>query len=224
MSYRWSPREHLVSGRYLFRWLLIAIPVGGIVGLCVAGFLWGLDQVTQLRWKTDLPSGVPWLLLLLPIAGMCIGWMYQLFGKSVEGGNNLIIDEIHKPGGGVPSRMAPLVLIGTLVTHLFGGSAGREGTAVQMGGSIASTIGRWIGMDEKSTRTLLMCGVAAGFGSVFGTPFTGAIFAVEVLAVGLINFESIVPCLISSVVGNWVTMRCGIGTLLTTLLTSMICN
>src|ERR1700743_1678201 len=107
------------------------------------------------------------------------------------------MEEIHEPGGGVPLRMAPLVLIGTVVTHLFGGSAGREGTAVQMGGSIASTVSRWLRFDSADTRTLLMCGVAAGFGAVFGTPLTGALFAVEVLAIGLVSFQAIVPCLIA---------------------------
>jgi H+/Cl- antiporter ClcA len=106
--------------------------------------------------------------------------------------------------------MAPLVLAGTVLTHLFGGSAGREGTAVQMGGSIASTIGKALRLDPSDTRTLLTCGIAAGFGAVFGTPFTGALFAVEVLAIGLVSFGSIVPCLIASVAGDWTTRALGI--------------
>ena len=136
--------------------------------------------------------------------------MYQLLGRSVEGGNNLIVDQIHEPGGGVPSRMAPLVLIGTVVTHLFGGSAGREGTAIQMGGSIASTVCRWLKIPSDDVRTILMVGVAAGFGSVFGTPLTGAIFAVEVLALGRMSYEALVPCLIGSIVGDATTRACGI--------------
>ena len=197
MPFRWNPREHLALVRYVLKWLVLAVPVGIVIGAAVAGFLWSLDAVTRLRWATDTSLGLPWLLLLLPLAGVAIGAMYHLLGKSVEGGNNLIIDQIHEPGGGVPMRMAPLVLIGTVVTHLFGGSAGREGTAVQMGGSIASAAGRVLRLDRIDTQTLLMCGVAAGFGAVFGTPLTGAIFAVEVLAIGLVSFQAIVPCLIA---------------------------
>ena len=99
-------------------------------------------------------------------------------------GNILLIDEIHEPGGGVPTRMAPLVLIGTLVTHLCGGSAGREGTAVQMGGSLADMLARLFLIGQENRRLMLMCGIAAGFGAVFGTPLTGAIFAMEVLVIG----------------------------------------
>jgi H+/Cl- antiporter ClcA/PII-like signaling protein len=210
MPFRWNPREHVALGQYVLKWLLIAAPVGAVIGSVVAGFLWALDKVTQLRWATDTAFGLPWMLFLLPVAGIGIGLMYHLFGKSVEGGNNLIMEQIHEPGGGVPSRMAPLVLIGTIITHLFGGSAGREGTAVQMGGSIASTVARWFRLNQIDTRTLLMIGVAGGFGAVFGTPLTGAIFAVEVLAIGLVDFQSIVPCLIASVVGDWTTTAWGI--------------
>ena len=130
MPFRWSLREHLALAAYALKWLLIAAPVGAVIGTAVAVFLWALELATQTRWSTDTSLGVPWLLFLLPVAGMGIGWLYHVFGKSVEGGNNLIVDQIHEPGGGVPSRMAPLVLMGTVITHLFGGSAGREGTAV----------------------------------------------------------------------------------------------
>ena len=210
MPTRWNPREHLEVGWYACKWLLIAAPVGALIGSAVAGFLWALQWATELRWRTANASGVPWTLYLLPVAGLAIGAMYHLLGKSVERGNNLIIDQIHEPGGGVPSRMAPLVLIGTVITHLFGGSAGREGTAVQMGGSIASTVARWFGLTPVDTRTLLTCGIAAGFGAVFGTPLTGAIFALEVLAVGVTEFHSIVPCLIASIVGDRATTALGI--------------
>ena len=117
--------------------LLVVVLMAVLVGSAVAFFLWSLDWATQTRFDH------PWLLYLLPLGGMVIAGMYQAVG--VEGGNNLIMDQIHEPGGGVPSRMAPLILIGTVLTHLFGGSAGREGTAVQMGGSIASSFAGWGG-------------------------------------------------------------------------------
>ena len=212
MTVHWTARDHLTQLRYVAKWLAIGIPAGGAIGSAVAAFLWLLDRATNARLATERPwlHGLPWLLLLLPLGGLAVGALYHAFGKSVVAGNNLIVDEIHQPGGGVPARMGPLVLIGTVVTHLFGGSAGREGTAVQMGGSIASQFGRLLRLDDPDTRTLLTAGVAAGFGAVFGTPLTGAIFAAEVLAIGVIRFDAIVPALIASVAGDWTTRAWGI--------------
>jgi H+/Cl- antiporter ClcA len=205
MPIRWNPREHLSLGFYVIKWLLILLPVAGVIGSACALFLWSLDEVTRLRLEH------PWFLFLLPVAGLLIGALYHWFGKPVEGGNDLIVEQIHEPGGGVPSRMAPLVLIGTLVTHLFGGSAGREGTAVQMGGSIASTFSRRFSIQNGDGRTLLMAGIAAGFGAVFGTPLTGAIFALEVIAVGKMSYQALIPCLIASIVGDWSCAAWGVG-------------
>jgi H+/Cl- antiporter ClcA len=205
MPIRWNPREHLSLGIYVLKWTLILLPVAGVIGSACAFFLWSLDEVTTLRWQN------PWLLFLLPLAGVLIGAIYHWLGRPVEGGNNLVVEQIHEPGGGIPSRMAPLVLLGTLLTHLFGGSAGREGTAVQMGGSIASTFSRRFSISNGDRRTLLMAGIAAGFGAVFGTPLTGAIFAMEVLAIGKMSYEALIPCLIASIVGDWTCAAWGVG-------------
>lgn len=186
------------------KWLTILLPMAAIVGSASAFFLWSLDALTRFRFEH------PWLLYLLPIAGIGIAWMYLRFGAKSAAGKNLIIDEIHQPGGGVPRRMAPLVLIGTLGTHLFGGSAGREGTAVQMGGSIAAAVGRIFALDAASLRPLLMAGVAAGFGSVFGTPIAGAIFAIEVLVIGRMQYDALIPCFIASLAAHWTCMAWGI--------------
>ncbi|WEK36366.1 MAG: voltage-gated chloride channel family protein [Candidatus Pseudobacter hemicellulosilyticus] len=188
--------EQLVIARQLFRWTLLAVPVALIAGSLVALFLWLLDKVTVIRWQNA------WLLYLLPLAGVLIYLLYKYLGKNAEAGNNLIVDEIHEPGAGVPARMMPLVLVTTLLTHLFGGSAGREGTAVQMGGSMASLLGRWFRLDKQDTRILLMTGIAAGFGAVFGTPVTGAIFALEVLVVGRIYHNGLLPCLVASILAD----------------------
>jgi H+/Cl- antiporter ClcA len=176
-----------------------------IVGTAVALFLESLDAVTRLRWRE------PWLLGLLPVAGFATAVAYRFLGQSAEAGNNLILDRIHEPGGGrVPLRMAPLVLAGTLLTHLCGGSAGREGTAVQMGGGIAGGLARWLRLAPRDERLLLMAGIAAGFGAVFGTPLAGAIFAVEVLAIGRLRHEPLIPCLIAAVAGDATTTAWGI--------------
>ncbi len=204
MEYRWSVREHLSLLRFVAKWFLICLPLGLLVGSAVALFLWSLDRVTLIQWQT------PWLLCLLPVAGLFSGLVYRYVGGNAERGNNLILEQIHEPGGGVPARMAPLVLLGTLITHLFGGSAGREGTAVQMGGSLASTLGRFLPLSPADQSTLLMCGVAAGFGAVFGTPLTGAIFSLEVLAIGVMNYRALIPCLMAAVIGDQVTTAWGI--------------
>ncbi len=196
--------EHLHILRYALRWTILCIPVALVAGSLVALFLALLEQATQLRWDN------PWFLFLLPVAGVAIHLLYRLAGKNTEAGNNLIMDEIHQPGGGVPTRMAPLVLVTTIVTHLFGGSAGREGTAVQIGGSMAHWLGKIFKLNRATMRILLMTGIAAGFGAVFGTPVTGAVFALEVLAIGRIKYDALLPCFIASVLGDIVCNAWGI--------------
>lgn len=188
----------------LFRWTAFVIPVSLTVGSLVALFLWLLETVTRLRWQYE------WLLLLLPMAGVVIYLLYTYLGKNSDAGNNLVMEEIHQPGAGVPARMAPLVLITTVITHLFGGSAGREGTAVQMGGSVANLFAKWFKLNEEDLRIMLMTGVAAGFGAVFGTPLTGAVFALEVLAIGIIRYEALIPCLIAALFADITTSAWGI--------------
>lgn len=192
------------QGALAIKWIALIIPMAVIVGTACAFFLWSLDLAMGVRFDH------PWLLYLLPIGGVGVGFLYHLVGRSAEGGNNLIMDHIHEAGGGVPRRMAPLVLFGTLITHLFGGSAGREGTAVQMGGSIASAFCKWLDLEFDAVRIMLMCGIAAGFGAVFGTPIAGAIFAMEVLAIGRVEYGALLPCLFSAIAADWTCHAWGI--------------
>jgi H+/Cl- antiporter ClcA len=197
-------RSALAHVAISLHWLALLIPMAVAVGSACAAFLSGLEWVTKARFAH------PWLLYLLPLGGFAIGLLYHFFGRSVEGGNNLIMDQIHQPGGGVPRRMAPLVLVGTLATHLFGGSAGREGTAVQMGGSIASAFGRLFRVEVDHLRIVLMAGIAAGFGAVFGTPLSGAVFAMEVLMIGSMEYSALLPCLIAAVAADWTCHEWGV--------------
>lgn len=196
--------EHYAILKQLLRWTVLVIPLAIVTGSVVALFLW------LLGWAIHYRFAHPWLLFLLPFAGIVIHFVYQFVGRSAEKGNNLIMEEIHQPGGGIPWQMAPIVLITTVITHLFGGSAGREGTAVQIGGSIAGLIGRWLKLEEKEIKLVLTAGIAAGFGAVFGTPLTGAIFALEVLSIGQIKYDALLPALIASLVADVTVSAWGI--------------
>src|SRR5207344_741841 len=140
------------------------------------------------------------IVYFLPLAGIVIGTLYARFGEAIKAGNNLVIDTIHDDGPEIPLRMLPMVLIGTVLTHLFGGSAGREGTAVQMGASLADTLSHRLRLDMPMRRQLLAAGMAGGFGSVFGTPMAGAVFGLELVVLGRIEYQALVPALAASVV------------------------
>ncbi len=189
---------------YMAKWLLLATGVAALAGTASAFFLFALD------WATDTRSAHRWLIWLLPIAGFAVGWIYLRFGQQVEAGNNLLIDEIHDPKKVVPLRMAPLVLGGTVISHLFGASVGREGTAVQMGGALADQFTHLFKLRPEDRRILLMAGISAGFSSVFGTPLAGAIFALEVLAVGRLRYDAILPCLVAAIVADQVGLLWGV--------------
>jgi H+/Cl- antiporter ClcA len=167
------------------KWILICVLTGIFSGSASAFFLVALDWVTQYREHNN------WIIWLLPIGGLTIGLFYYYWGKSVVKGNNLLLEEYENPQKTIPLKMAPLVLFGTLITHLFGGSAGREGTAVQMGGAIADQFTSIFKLDTTDRKTLIILGISAGFASVFGTPLAGALFALEVLYFSKISYKSI---------------------------------
>ena len=180
------------------------LPVNSaIIGASVAFFLWSLDLVTHWFWK------YPLLIWALPLLGWAMVTAYQRWGGDASLGTTAILQRMHKPGEPVPRRMAYFVLFSTLATHLGGGSAGREGTAVQMGGSLASIFVRLLKLKQAEARLLLICGVAAGFGAVFGTPLAGAIFAVEFMAVGRLEHASLPPALAAAYLADFVARSCG---------------
>ncbi len=196
---RRSLAEHLLPTRHLIHWIPIAAAVGILAGSASALLLASLEQATRVR-ESHL-----WLILLLAPAGFAVGLLYHHLGRSVEAGNNLLLDEIHSPQSVIPLRMTPLILLGTYLTHLFGGSAGREGTALQTGASLADQLSRPLHLSRQNRRILLMAGISGGFASVFGTPLAGAVFGLEVLAIGAVTYDGLAPCFLSAFVADYVT-------------------
>jgi H+/Cl- antiporter ClcA len=192
------------QGQLFLQWAALGAAVGAASGVASAVFLALLDRATTWRISHE------WVIYALPLAGLLVGAIYQRWGGSIKGGNNLVIDTLHDGALKIPLRMAPMVLLGTVMTHLFGGSAGREGTAVQMGASLADQIARRFHLGSALRRAAIAAGIAGGFGSVFGTPTAGVIFGLEVVCVGRIEYDALVPALVASVVGDQVTRALGI--------------
>lgn len=169
------------------KWTIICLLVGIFSGVSSAIFLVSLEFATKIRENNF------WIIALLPVSGLLIGLLYHYYGQEIVKGNNLILEEYENPKKIIPLKMAPFVLIGTVLTHLFGGSAGREGTAVQMGSAISDQFTRLFKLEYSQRKTILIIGISAGFASIFGTPLAGAIFALEVLYFSKINLKSIIP-------------------------------
>ncbi len=189
-------RQYIVS---FLKWTLIALITGGLGGVIGAGFRWAITYVTEVRVSH------PWLHYLLPVGGLMIAFLYRVTKLSGHADTNLIINSVRTEGK-VPILLAPVIFLATVITHLFGGSAGREGAALQLGGCIGSFIGRVVRLDEKDMHIAVMCGMSGLFSALFGTPLTATVFAMEVISVGIIYYSAFLPCIVAALTAYGVTM------------------
>ena len=184
------------------KWLVIAGVTGLVGGAVGALFHHGVDYATELR------TLCPWLLYLLPVAGLVITALYQLL-RTHGIGTNAVIDAVHQ-GYHIPLRLIPSIFLGTILTHLCGGSAGREGAALQIGGDLGLHIAHAFRLDDKDTRLGTLCGMSALFSALFGTPLTATFFSLEVISVGVLYYAGFIPCIVSALVAYWMALRMGV--------------
>ena len=184
-------RASLTNAALFVKWLLYSCLIGVIVGLVAVAFHLGIELATELRGEHP---GIIWL---LPLAGPAIVLLYRVCGMEKDRGTNLVLVAV-RDAERLKLRTAPLIFLSTILTHLVGGSAGREGAALQLGASLSACLGRLLRLDEKDKRIVTMCGMAAAFSALFGTPITAAVFAMEVVTVGRMYYAAMVPCMLSS--------------------------
>lgn len=187
----------------LLKWTVFAVVVGFVVGLVGAGFHMAIDYGTELRMEH------PWILYLLPVVGLLIVLSYRVTGMGDDLGTEYII-RAARDGKNLRIRTAPLIVISTVLTHFAGGSAGREGAALQLGGCISNWLGRVVHLDKKDERIITMCGMAAGFSALFGTPLAASVMAMEVVSVGVMYYSAIVPCVLASIIAQTVAGAVGV--------------
>lgn len=189
--------------KLLMRWILFSILSGLSIGIIGTFFYYCMKHATDTR------ASYPWLLFFLPAGGVLIVAAYRFMHDEKDSGTNLVLSAIHS-GESIPLKMAPLIFLSTVLTHLFGGSAGREGAALQLGGSIGNSLGRQLGFDQKDQHIMIMCGMSAAFSALFGTPMAAAIFSMEVVSVGIMHYSALVPCVISSLIAKGIADWFGI--------------
>ena len=184
-------RGHIGEGLNFIKWLVYSCLIGILVGLVAVAFHLGID------WAAELRGSHPGIIWLLPPGGMAIVLLYRICGMEKDRGTNLVLVAV-RDAERLKLRTAPLIFLSTILTHLVGGSAGREGAALQLGAALSAYMGRQLRLDEKDGRIVVMCGMAAAFSALFGTPLTAVVFAMEVVTVGRMYYAAMVPCLLSS--------------------------
>lgn len=185
---------------HFFKLALLSSLAGVLSGASASLFLHSLNYVTNYREANE------WIIWFLPVAGLFIGLIYHHFGKDVAAGNNLILQEIHDPKKKISPLMAPFIYVGTVITHLFGGSAGREGTAVQMSASLSDQLSHYFQLSPIERKAFLVLGAGAGFGAAIGAPIAGIIFGMEVIYIGQLKPFALIECIIAALVGYYTSL------------------
>ena len=203
--------------QYGIKWILISLLLGSICGPVGALFHHAIDGVTELREMHHF------LVYLMPLGGLLIVFLYHRAGLHNEPGTNTIIQSVRQQES-VPKILAPAIFLATVITHLVGGSSGREGAALQIGGSIATTLGQLLKIDQKDMSILIMCGMSAVFSALFGTPITATIFSMEVISVGVFYYSAFVPCLCSALVAFFTAQLLGCTSVVYTLKDVLVIN
>lgn len=184
----------LKGGLAFVKWVSFSCMIGFLVGFIAVLFHHSIEKATELRME------YPWLLFFLPLGGVMIAYLYKITNMEKHRGTNQVLSAV-RSNEKLTLKTAPLIFISTVLTHLFGGSSGREGAALQLGGSISAKFGRIMNLDDKDERIITMCGMSAAFSALFGTPITAVIFSMEVVSVGVMYYSAIVPCVISAIIG-----------------------
>lgn len=185
------------------KWIVIAVVIGTVVGIVSALFHIGIKEATDLRVNND------YIILFLPLAGVIIVMLYKALGMDDDKGTNRVILAV-RSNEKLTFKTTFLIFVASILTHLCGGSSGREGAALQIGGSMGSRIGQLLKLDENDLTIITMCGMSAGFGALFGTPVAAAIFAMEIISIGIMHYSAIISCVISAVTGTLVSEIFGI--------------
>lgn len=201
-TYKDLKRIHIPALKSFFKWIVISIVVGILVGLVGSAFNYSIKTVSNFREK------YPIIIMFMAVGGVLITLTYQLLGLPHDRGTNMVLIAV-RDGKNLTLKNMICIFIGSVITHLFGGSSGREGAGLQIGGSLASSIGTALKMDSADERIITMCGMSAGFSALFGTPITAGFFAMEVISIGILHYSAIVPCMIASVISMMISSALG---------------
>lgn len=202
-SFKTWIKDVLASFKTLFFWAVAGVVTGALVGAVGVAFHYGLHNLSEVRSENR------WIVFFLPLGGLLIVWLYNLAGMKNDKGTNAVILAVRSDGK-LPFRTAVLIFISTIITHFLGGSSGREGAALQIGGSIAATEAKIFKVDEKDKKIFVMCGMSACFSALFGTPVTAAIFSIEMISVGIMHYSAIIPCVMSSIMAYRISVSAGV--------------
>jgi H+/Cl- antiporter ClcA len=190
----------------LLKWTLLSAIIGLVIGLIASGFAYAISYATAFREANR------WVILGLPIGGLIIVQLYETMGQANNTGTNMVLVAVREKDGVMPGRIAPLILVSTVVTHFFGGSSGREGAALQFGASLGDWFGRKIRLNDSDRNIVMLAGMSAAFAALFGTPMAAGIFPMEVVSVGVMYYAALVPCMFSAFIAERVSVFCGVRT------------